>query len=127
MRSFVLVDPRGMAFSRNEKILYFEVAAFFISLFLPGMPVINNIFTGIILLHSFFYNTLAAKKQLLRQRKAILFMLLFFLFHIVSALLSVNRQEAMRLLAMRIPLLIFPLSMGLIAIREELKDRILLC
>jgi O-antigen ligase len=127
MRSLVLVDPRGMAFSRKEKILYFGIAAFFISLFLPGMPVINNIFTGAILLHSFFYNTLAAKKQLLRQRKAILFMLIFFLFHIISALASVNRQEAMRLLAMRSPLLIFPLSIGLILIREELKDRILLC
>jgi hypothetical protein len=86
MRSLVLADPRGMTFSRNEKILYFLITAFFISLFLPGMPVINNIFTGAILLHSFFYNTFAAKKQLLRQRKAILFMLLFFLLHIISAL-----------------------------------------
>jgi O-antigen ligase len=127
MKSLVLIDSRGKNFSPKEKILYFLVAAFFISLFLPGMPVINNIFTGTILLHSFFYNTLVEKKQLLRQRKAILLMLLFYLLHILSALVSVNRQEALVMLALRIPLLIFPLSLGLIFIREELKDRILFC
>jgi len=127
MRSLVLADPDGKTFTRKEKILYFLVAGFFVSLCLPGMPVINNIFTGAILLHSFFCNELAEKKQLLRQRKAIWFMLLFFLLHIIGALLSVNGQEAIRLLAMRVPLLIFPLSLGLLVIREELKNRILLC
>src|ERR1700733_9430881 len=127
MKSLVLVRSGGKAFSSKEKILYFLVAAFFISLFLPDMPVINNIFTGAILVHSFFYNNLAAKKQLLRQRKAVLLMLLFYLLHILSALFYVNRQEALHLLALRVPLFIFPLSIGLLYIREELKDRILLC
>ncbi len=127
MRSLVLADPHGKRFTRKEKILYFLLAGFFVSLCLPGMPVINNIFTGAILLHSFFYHEPPEKKRLLRQRKAVWFMLLFFLLHTIGALLSVNGQEAIRLLAMRVPLLIFPLSLGLLAIREELKNRILLC
>ena len=54
-------------------------------------------------------------------------MLLFFLLHIVSTLFSTNHSEGVRMLVMRLPLLIFPLSIGLMTIREELRDRILLC
>jgi O-antigen ligase len=110
----------------KEKIVYFLVALFFITLFLPDMPVLNNIAVGAILLHSFFYNSIAEKRQLFRQRKEIGFMLLFYLLHIVSALLSVNKQEAMNMLVLRLPLLLFPLSLGLLDIRPALKDRMLL-
>jgi O-antigen ligase len=127
MKSIVLADSRGKAFTQKEKILYFLVTAFFISLFLPDMPVINNIFIGALLLYSFFYNTLTAKRQLLRERGAIQFMLLFYLLHIFSSLFSVNKQEALNLLLLRAPLLVFPVSLGLLSVREELKDRILLC
>jgi O-antigen ligase len=127
MKSLVLADSRGKAFTRKEKSLYFLTAGFFISLFLPDMPVINNIFIGALLVYSFFYNTLSEKKQLLGQRAAIQFMLLFYLLHILSALFSVNKPEALNMLGLRVPLLLFPLSIGLIYIREELRDRILLC
>jgi len=126
MRFILLLDPAGRAFARKEKILYFGVGAFFISLLLPDMPVINNIITGAIVLNCFLYNSFAEKRRLLRQRKEIVFMLLFYGLHIVSACLSVDRQEALEMLVLRLPLLIFPLSIGLIFVREELKDRILL-
>lgn len=126
MRSLLLLDPIGKAFAIKEKILYFGVGAFFISLLLPDMPVINNIITGAIVLNCFLYNPFAEKKQLLWKRKEIFFMLLFYGLHIVSAFVSANRQEAMEMLVLRVPLLAFPLSIGLIVIREELKDRILL-
>ena len=126
MRSLLLLDPAGKAFTGKEKILYFGVGAFFISLLLPDMPVINNIVTGGVILNCFLYNSLAEKKQLLWKRKEILLMILFYLLHIVSAFFSLNRQEALDMLVLRLPLLAFPLSIGLIYIREELKDRILL-
>jgi O-antigen ligase len=53
-------------------------------------------------------------------------MILFYSLHIVSAFLSADRQEGMEMLVLRVPLLAFPISIGLIVIREELKDRILL-
>ena len=126
MRSILLLDPTGKAFAIKEKILYFGVGAFFISLLLPDMPVINNIVTGAIVLNCFLYNSFAEKKQLLWRRKEILLMVLFYGLHIVSAFLSADRRQGMELLVLRLPLLVFPLSIGLIVIREELKDRILL-
>jgi O-antigen ligase len=126
MKELLLMDLAGKTFSVREKILYFLMAGWFITLFLPDMPVLNNIVTGAILLHSFFYNTLADKWKCLRQRKEILFMLLFYFLHIISMVFSINRQEGVRMLVLRLPLLAFPLSLGLLTIRQVMKDRILL-
>lgn len=126
MRSLLLLDPAGNSFTLKEKILYFGIGVFFISFLLPDMPVINNIVIGGIVLNCFLYNSLAEKKRLLWERKEIALMILFYGFHIVSALFSTDRQEALEMLVLRVPLLAFPLSLGLISIREELKDRILL-
>lgn len=97
---------------------------FVITLFFRTMPVLNNIFTGLIVVTSFFYNSLQEKWQLLRERKAVLFMLLFFLVHIISAAVSDNREEASVMLQMRSPLLLFPIALGLIVVKEHLKQRI---
>ncbi|HVW63079.1 MAG TPA: O-antigen ligase family protein [Puia sp.] len=126
MKALLLLDFTGKVFSQKEKILYWLLSAFFVSLFLPEMPVINNTFIIAVVLHSCFYNTMEEKGRLLRARKEVMFMIIFYLLHIVSAFLSVNRQEAMVMLVRRLPLLIFPLCIGLLYIREELKDRILL-
>jgi O-antigen ligase len=126
MRSLLLLDPAARIFSLRERLLYFGIAAFFISLFLPDMPVINNIIIGGLFLVSLIYNPFAEKVQLLRQRKEIALMILFFLWHIVSGIVSLNHKEALVMLALRLPLLVFPLSIGLLYIRAELKDRILL-
>jgi O-antigen ligase len=126
MRSILLLDLEGKDFTRNEKILYFLLAGFFITLYLPRMPVVNNCFIGLIFLHCFFYNKWAEKKQLLKERRAVVFLLVFYAIHIASAFFSTNRQEAFGMLGLRIPLLLFPLSLGLIYISRELKFRILL-
>jgi O-antigen ligase len=126
MRSILLLDLEGKDFSRNEKILYFLLAGFFATLYLPRMPVINNIFIGLIFVHCLFYNSWTEKKRLLKDRKAILFILLFYGVHILSAFFSANRQEALVMLGLRVPLLLFPLSLGLINVGRELKYRILL-
>lgn len=126
MRSILLLDLEGKDFSRNEKILYFLLAGFFITLYLPRMPVVNNFFIGLIFVHCLFYNGWAEKKQLLKERKELIFIFIFFGLHVLSALFSVNRQEAVTMLGLRIPLLLFPLSLGLIYIHKELKFRIFL-
>jgi O-antigen ligase len=126
MRSILLLDPAAKIFSLRERLLYFGIAAFFISLFLPDMPVVNNIIIGGIVLTSLIYNPAHEKVRLLRERKEIFLMILFYIWHIISTFLSVNRHEGLVMLALRLPLLVFPVSIGLIYIREELKDRILL-
>ncbi|HEY4063418.1 MAG TPA: O-antigen ligase family protein [Puia sp.] len=126
MRSILLLDPTAKIFSLREKALYFLLAAFFISLGLPDMPVVQNVVIGGIVVLSLFYNPFREKARLLKDRKEIVLMLLFFLMHIVSVFFSVNRDEAMKMLALRAPLLVFPLTIGLLYIRNGLKERILL-
>lgn len=126
MRSILLLDPAAKIFSFREKLLYFGIAAFFISLFLPDMPVINNVIIGGIVLTSLLYNPFSEKVRLLKERKEILLMIIFYLFHIISTFVSENRHEGLIMLALRVPLLVFPVSIGLLYVREELKDRILL-
>ena len=110
----------------KEKIVYFLTAAFFVTLFLPDMPVVTNIVTGALLSFLFFSTSMAEKGRLLRKRKEIVLMILFFLLHIVSALLSFNKREGLDMVVLRLDLLVFPVSLGVYAIRERLKDRILL-
>lgn len=126
MRSILLLDPAGKAFALKEKLLYFGIGAFFISLLLPDMPVVNNIVTGALVLNCFLYNSPAEKRHLLWKRKEIALMILFYLLHIVSALFSSNKQEALEMLVLRVPLLALPLALGIIYIPSALKDRILL-
>ena len=126
MRSLLLLDPAAKIFSLRERLLYFGIALFFVSMFLPDMPVINNIIIGGVVLVSFLYNPFAEKVRFFRERKEIMLMVLFYIWHIISAFVSVNQHEALVMLALRVPLLVFPISIGLIYIREELKDRILL-
>jgi O-antigen ligase len=126
MKALLLLDFTGKVFLKKEKILYWLLSAFFVSLFLPEMPVINNTLIIAIVLDCCFFNSWAEKAALLRKRKEIILMVLFYGLQVVSAGISVNRDEAMVMLVRRLPLLVFPLCIGLLYIREELKDRILL-
>jgi O-antigen ligase len=126
MKALFLADLAEFKFTAKEKILYILIALFFITLYLPTMPVINNIFIALIFGFSFIFNSINDKISLLKQRKAVLLMILFYLLHLISAFFSVNKNEAVTLLGIRIPLLMFPIAFGLIYIRQELKERILL-
>ncbi len=124
MRSLFLQDIIGSRFSTKDKLFYVLIACFLLTLFLPTMPVINNMVIGLIVVFSFFYNSGKEKWALLKSRKALPFILLFFLFHIISTFFSNNREEAITMLLMRTPLLLFPVAFGLIKIGRELRDRI---
>ena len=127
MKSLILADEAGRNLTTQEKWLYVSVVLFFVTFYLPTMPVINNVFIGLVFVCSFFYNSIGEKIRLLKQRKAILLMILFYLLHVVSTLISSNKEEALRILALRAPLIVFPLSIGLVYIKKEMKERILLC
>ncbi len=93
MRSILLLDPSAKIFSWKEKALYFSVVAFFSSLFLPDMPVINNVILGGLVLVSLLYNPFSEKVRLLKERKEILFMILFYLLHIISVFFSQTARK----------------------------------
>ena len=73
-----------------------------------------------------FFNTGIEKLRLLRQRPALLFIALFYILQIYSLYVSQDKDRAWLFLQVRIPLLLFPISLGLIYIRHALKVRIYL-
>ncbi|HEV8287173.1 MAG TPA: O-antigen ligase family protein [Chitinophagaceae bacterium] len=120
--------------TKREKILFALILLFLTTLFFPLIK-LANIFAAIFLgLYAFFFfnwegsfATLWKQKwQLLKERKYLQWMLLFFLMVVISVLLSSNFHKALRYLDPRLPLLYFPVGIGLLQLRKEFKEKILL-
>lgn len=125
MRSLFLMDDQAGLLTVKDKILYVLVVIFLISFYPDHMEVVNNLAVGLIGFFSFFYNTFREKYDLLRRRKEITGMMLFYLLHIVSALVSKDIAEGFSWVVLRMPLLVFPITLGLVYIEQALKERIL--
>lgn len=109
----------------NDTILYLLTALFIATLYFPFSPVVNNVAIALLCSYCLFlYNSFSEKRQLLRQRKAILWMLLFFLLHVGSFFLSSDHEEATTILRIRSPLLLFPLSLGTISVSYQLRKKV---
>ncbi|MBO9631662.1 MAG: O-antigen ligase family protein [Chitinophagaceae bacterium] len=94
-------------------------------MFLPGMPVVNNICFGLLFVYSFLFNPLGEKIGLLKRRLAVAGMILFFLLQALSILYSTNKSEGTAVLVLRLPMLMFPIALGTIKISELLKQRLM--
>jgi len=125
MRFLFLMDSKSGLLSVKDKILYTLIVIFFITFYLPYWPAINNIVIGCIALFSFFYNSFREKFDLLAKRKELILMILFYLVHIISSFLSHDQHEGFSWTTMRMPLLVFPIIIGLLYIGQELKERII--
>ena len=101
------------------------IGAFFVTLFIPHIPVINNISTGTILFYSFLYNTIQDKWRIIRQRPALWMIFIFNIIELINSFFSKNHHDALRLLALRSPLLIFPIALGTVELMIKLKVQIL--
>ncbi len=128
--------------TNKEKILFALILVFLTTLFLPWFKLVN-IFAAIFLgLYALFFNSLKGdffnpwkefflslwkeKWQLLKERKHLLWMFAFFIMVAISVLLSSNFHKGLRYLDPRLPLLYFPLSIGLLQLRKEFKEKVLL-
>ena len=126
MRSLFLMDDQAGLLTVKDKILYGLVVMFLITFYPDHMVVVNNIVVGLLSIYSvFFYNSFREKYELLRRRKEIIGMVLFYLLHIVSMFLSKDRAEGFSWVVIRLPLLAFPIILGLLYIEQALKERIL--
>ena len=72
------------------------------------------------------FNSFKEKLALLKERKYILWMISFFAWIFLSIFLSRNTYEGFRALDPRLPLFYFPVTIGLIKITKQLKERLLL-
>ena len=66
------------------------------------------------------------KWRLLKERKYLLWMFLFFIMVVISVFLSSNFHKGLRYMDPRLPLAYFPLSVGLLQLKKEFKEKILL-
>src|SRR6185295_9382639 len=125
----------------KEKILFALILFFFTTLFLPWLK-LANIFAAIFLgVFSFFFasfddkliirkenlsKSFIKKWQLWKERKYLWWMFLFFIVVLISVFLSSNFHKGLRYLDPRLPLAYFPASVGLLQLKKEFKDKILL-
>ena len=111
--------------TRQERIIFTLITIFFITLFPSWLRIVNIIVIGAIFISCFVFFPLREKLDLLRQRKSVQSMLLFFLLILLSFALSANVSKGLDYLVLQLPLLLFPISIGLIYLRPYLKNRIL--
>jgi len=119
------MDVGAVLLEKRDRRLYFLLLLFFATLYTPVSPIPNGISMWLLFGYSFFHNTLPEKWQLLKQRKEILFMILFFLLNCISALLSANQKEGISWVGIRIALFVLPFAIGSIYIKSALKERLL--
>lgn len=77
-------------------------------------------------LYAFFFGAWKERRQAFRERKYVLWMVLFFAMVLTSVFISSNFKEGLRYLDPRLPLIYFPVSIGLLELQKEFKQRILL-
>ncbi|MDB5197158.1 MAG: hypothetical protein JWP88_1529 [Flaviaesturariibacter sp.] len=111
---------------KKESILAVLVLLLFGTFFSNDTDILNGIIVGCVALAAFLFNPLKEKWTLLKSRPHIWFQLLFFGMLLVSIQHSDNEGRAWRYLDTRLALLYFPVSIGLIAIRKEFKEKALL-
>jgi O-antigen ligase len=112
--------------TKKEKILYILFFCFLFTFYLPTKPFLNNIVIWLGFVLSFGYNSMSEKVSLLRERPAIILMILFFGIHLVSSLFSLDQPEAVSMLVLRWPLVFLPLAVGTLVISPPFKNRMLL-
>lgn len=111
----------------KEKILYSLSLLFFVTFYMPSWAqTANGVVIGLLVLYSFFFTSWKERWQLLKERKYIIAMVLFFGLILVSLFTSENLDRGFRNLDTRLALLYLPLSIGLISIRKEFRDKVLL-
>jgi O-antigen ligase len=110
----------------KEKILLTLVLFFLTTLFLPWLKVANILAAASLAVYAFSLNSWREKWEMLKERKHIQWMLLFFIMVVVSVLLSSNFDVGLHYLDSRLALAYFPVSIGLLHLRKEFKEKVLL-
>lgn len=110
----------------REKFLFIFSLLFILGLFIPSLVFLNAFAIAGLLLSSFLSSPLREKFQLLRERSWVVAMLLFFCWIGLSVLLSHDSRAALRALDPRLPLLYFPISIGLVKLSKTRRNQVLL-
>ena len=126
MKSFFLLDEQSSILNNRERILYFILVIFFFTLYMPAVTWLYNVLMYVIFVYSFFFNCLAEKWTILKSRKGILIVIIFFLLNCLSALISTDKRVGISFVGLRISLFVLPVALGSLYIKNYLKERLIL-
>jgi O-antigen ligase len=110
----------------RDKLLFTAILVFTTVLFFPSLEAVNFIAVAFVVFAAWYHSSFKEKISVFKQRSYLFIMLAFFVWAVISLLLSDNQRAGFRYLNSRLPLLYFPLSIGLLKLEKNFRDKILL-
>lgn len=110
---------------KRDTVFLCLVLLFISTLFFPSFIVYNAVITGLLVLFALLNGSFREKLLLLRERKYTWWMLGFVVMIFISLFLSDDHKRGLSSLDPRLPLLYFPLSIGLLQLDRETRNKIL--
>ncbi|RYY62888.1 MAG: O-antigen ligase family protein [Chitinophagaceae bacterium] len=110
---------------KKEQIFLFLSLLFYSTFFISSIKPATPFALTILSVFCLAWGPFSAKLRLVKQRPFLLLMVGFALWLLVSAFTSANQHSAGRVLELRLPLLLLPLTLGTLEIRRALRNRIL--
>jgi O-antigen ligase len=112
--------------SQKEKLFLALILLFFFTLFFPKLTLLTIIAAVAVVGCGLWFSPVKEKMQVLRQRRHLQGMLLFFAWIVVSVLLSENFNNGLSFLDPRLALFYFPLCIGTLQVRSHFRNAVLL-
>ena len=112
--------------SKKEKILLGLMLFFLFTLFFPRPVIVTILAPVALILFSFFFNSFKEKWELLKERRYLQVMFLFFGAVVVSVFLSSDFKQALKFLDSRIALFYLPLTIGTLHLSKQFRNTLLL-
>jgi O-antigen ligase len=110
----------------RDKLLFTAILFFTTVLFFPSLEAVNFIAVAFVIFAAWYHGSFKEKLSLVKQRPYLLVMLVFMVWVFISVLLSDNQRAGFRYLNSRLPLFYFPISVGLLKLEKNFRDKILL-
>ena len=111
---------------RKEKILFGLILFFLFTLFFPRPVIVTILAPVALIVCALFFSSAKEKWALLKQRRYLQVMLLFFAVVLVSVFLSSDSAKAFKFLDSRLALFYLPLTIGTLHLSREYRNKILL-
>jgi O-antigen ligase len=111
---------------QKEKILLSLILLFFLTLFFPKLTLLTIIAAAAVVGYSLLFSSVKAKWTMLKERRYLQGMLLFFAWIVTSVLLSENFNKGLSFLDPRLALFYFPLCVGTLELRKNFRNKVLL-
>lgn len=112
--------------SKKEQVLFGLILFFLFTLFFPKPAIVTIIAIVALLLYSLFFSSLKEKWAVVKQRRHLQGMFLFFAVVLVSVFMSSDLDKALNFLDGRIALFYLPLVIGTLQLRKAFRDKVLL-